>query len=467
MPPIVAIVGRPNVGKSTLFNRLTGEKKALVADRPGVTRDRNYAPAEWQGHAYLLCDTGGLEPDARPGSSGAQDVWRIRPGDPIFAAMKLQVEAAMAEADVIVLLVDRQTGVTPDDRHVAELVRAAGKPVIVAVNKCDEPMHEDDSADFWELGFAEVVPVSAEHGRGIWELMDALVAHFPEDVAPEEAEGEIRIAVLGRPNVGKSTLVNRLLGEDRHVVHDAPGTTVDATDSVLEVDGVRFRLVDTAGIRRRARIDDDVEHLAVGASLRTIERCHLVMLVLDGATGVTEQDARLAGVVNERGRGLVVLVNKWDKVRDLEDRDVAVVEDEFSRKLPHVTHAPVLYISALTGKGCAKILDTARQVYRAFDTRITTAKLNLFLREAVAAHSPPQLHNHPVRLQYMTQVRVRPPTFTVFVNNPLGVVDHYDRYLKNRLREAYGFKGTPLVIEYRRRRRLGEDKPTGAGGDEE
>lgn len=462
MLPVVAIVGRPNVGKSTLFNRLSGERKALVADRPGVTRDRNYAHAAWIDRAYLLVDTGGLEPDAKAGSAASQDVWRIKPGDPIFAAMKKQVEQAMREADVIVLLVDRQAGITPDDRHVADLCRQAGKPVIVAVNKCDEPMHEDESAEFWELGFEELVPVSAEHARGIWDLMEAVVAHFPKETVEVEDESEVRIAVLGRPNVGKSTLVNRLIGEERHVVFDAPGTTVDATDSVFEYEGTRFRIVDTAGIRRRARIDDKVESLAVGSAIRTIERCHLVILVLDGAVGVSEQDARLAGLVEERGRALVVLVNKWDAVRDIEDRDIKVVEDEFERKLPHVAHAPVLYVSALTGKGCGKILTICKQVYDSFNTRITTARLNEFLRAAVLAHSPPQLHNHPVRLQYMTQVRVRPPTFTVFVNNPLGIVDHYDRYLKNKLREQFGFLGSPLQIEYRRRRKIGEARPEGA-----
>lgn len=452
MLPVVAIVGRPNVGKSTLFNRLTGERKALVHDRPGVTRDRNYAPAAWLDTDYLLIDTGGFEPE---------------PGDSLFAAMRRQSEIAVEEADVVILLVDGVAGITPPDRQTADLIRSAGKPVILAVNKCDETVHDDNTADFWELGFAVVVPVSAEHGRGIYDLMEAVIPHFPKD-QPNEAEDpdEIRVAVLGRPNVGKSTLVNRLLGEDRHVVHDSPGTTVDATDSTMVFEGRKWRLVDTAGIRRRARIDDRVETLAVGASIRTIERCHVVMLVLDGAEGVSEQDARLAGLIEERGRAVLVLVNKWDKVKSIEDRDIKTVEDEFSRKLPHLAHAPVLYISALTGKGTAKILAVAREVFDAFNTRIPTARLNEFLRVAVATHSPPQLHNHPIRLQYMTQVRVRPPTFTIFVNSPVGVIDSYDRFLKNRLREQFGFLGSPLKIEYRRRRRLGEAKAESEGEEE-
>jgi len=452
MIPVVAIVGRPNVGKSTLFNRLTGKRQALVHDRPGVTRDRQYADAAWAERNYLLIDTGGFEPS---------------PGDTLFAAMRRQSEAAVAEADVVILLVDGQSGVTPPDRETARLVRAAGKPVVLAVNKCDESGHDNEIGEFWTLGFDVVLPVSAEHGRGTWDLMDAVSAHFPVDSGPEaEVEGEIRVAVLGRPNVGKSTLLNVLTGEDRHVVHDAPGTTVDAVDSVLEVGGQRFRLVDTAGVRRRGRIDDAVESLAVGAALRTIERCHVVMLVLDGMEGPSEQDAHLAALVNDRGRALVVLVNKWDLVRKDEERGIRTVEDEFDRKLPHVGYAPVLYISALTGKGCAHVLRLVREVYAAFDRRVSTAPLNEFLRAAVAAYQPPQRHHHPVRLNYMTQVRVRPPTFTVFTNTPEGIGDGYDRYLRNQLRTHFDFTGTPLRIEYRRKRRIGE-KAEGGGGEEE
>lgn len=269
------------------------------------------------------------------------------------------------------------------------------------------------------------------------------------------------VAIVGRPNVGKSTLLNRLLGEERHVVSELPGTTVDSTDSVMEHEGTRFRLVDTAGIRRRARIDDPLESLMVGASIRTIERCHVVMLVIDGAEGVTEQDAHLAALVEERGRAIIVLVNKWDKVRDLEDRNVQSVEDEFSRKLPHVAHAPVLYISALTGKGAGKILALAKEVFASFNQRVPTARLNEFLREAVAANNPPQRYHHPVKLNYMTQVRVRPPTFTVFTNTPEGVGVSYDRYIQNRMREQFGFAGSPLRVQYRRKRRPGEAKEDG------
>ena len=383
MLPTLAIVGRPNVGKSTLFNRLAGNKKALVHDRPGVTRDRNYSEAEWQGRSFMLVDTGGYDPS---------------PGDPLFASMRTQSDTAMAEADVIIFLVDRQSGITPADRESANRVRAAKKPVIVAVNKCDTNYHEDDAHEFWELGFDEVVPLSAEHARGIFELMDAVFARIParEDEEPEaEIEGEIRVAVLGRPNIGKSTLLNRLLGQERHVVHDMPGTTMDSTDTLLDYEGTRFRLVDTAGIRRRGRISDRVETIAVSAAIRTIERCHVLMLVIDGAEGVTDQDAALAELITERGRGVLLLINKWDMVREMEDRNIKVLEEEIERKLPHLVWAPVLYISALTGKGCGKVLSVARDVYNSFNQRVATAKLNDFLREAVAAYQPPQLNNHP------------------------------------------------------------------------
>ena len=443
MIPVVAIVGRPNVGKSTLFNRLTQSRKALVLDRPGVTRDRNYAEAAWLDRPYTLVDTGGFEPE---------------PGDALFAAMRRQSEAAVAEADVVILLVDRQSGITPPDLQTADLIRMSGKPVIVAVNKCDTVQHDDEAVEFWELGFAELVPVSAEHGRGTFDLMDAVVAHFPSEEDDDGAgeDHEIRISVLGRPNIGKSTLVNRLLGEDRHVVHDAPGTTVDATDSVMEFEGQTIRLIDTAGIRRKARIDDRVEQLAVGAAIRTIDRSHVVLLVIDGAEGPTEQDAHLAAMVEERGRAMVVLVNKWDAVREDAERDIRVLEDEFSRKLPHVVNRPVLYISALTGKGCHKIMHVVKDAYASFNQRVSTARLNEFLRGAVEAYSPPQLYHHPVRLNYMTQVRVRPPTFTIFCNSPLGVKGHYDKYLQNQLREHFGFFGSPVRIQYRRKRRPGE-----------
>lgn len=442
MLPVVAIVGRPNVGKSTLFNRLTGTRKALVHDRPGVTRDRNYETAAWMERTYLLVDTGGFDPE---------------PEDTLYTAMRRQCQLAMEEADVILFLVDRVAGVTPADQRTAQLIRTAGKPVVVAVNKCDEITHDDEHHAFWELGFSEVVPISAEHNRGVFELMDAIMSFLPPEREPEpEPEGEIRVAVLGRPNVGKSTLLNQLSGEERHIVDNQPGTTVDPTDSVVEHNGTRYRLVDTAGIRRRARIDDRVEELAVSVAIRTIERCHVVLLVLDGTLTPGEQDARLAGLVEERGRAMIILVNKWDAVREMEDRDAKKVEEELRWRIPRVPWAPLLFISARTGKGTHRILELVKEIYDSFNRRISTARLNQFLRNAIATHSPPQRFNHPVRLNYMAQVRVRPPTFTIFCNTPEGIVESYDRYLQNQLREEFHFVGTPLRTVYRRKRRIGE-----------
>ncbi len=443
MLPVVAIVGRPNVGKSTLFNRILGDRKALVHDRPGVTRDRNYATASWMDRSFLLIDTGGYDP---------------QPLDSLYVQMRAQAQAAIAEADVVIFMVDRQDGLALADEQSAQLIRAAGRPVLIAVNKCDATTHDDDVHAFWTLGFGEPLAVSAEHGRGLYTLMDAVLAHLPpETVEAEPDPSEIRVAVLGQPNVGKSTLLNRLLGADRHIVDDRPGTTVDSTDTLLTVGEQRFRLIDTAGVRRRARIEDRVEVIAVSQALRAIERAHVVLFVLDGNRPPSEQDARLLGLVEERGRASILLINKWDQVRETGERDAKAVEEEVRWRLPHAANAPLLFLSALTGRGCTKVLDTAVQVYSAFNQRISTARLNQFLRAAVAAYSPPQTAMHPVRLSYMAQVRVRPPTFTVWCNAPEGVKSHYDRYLQNRLRGEFGFMGTPLRIQYRKKRKIGEE----------
>ncbi len=458
MAPVIAIVGRPNVGKSTLFNRLVGEKRALVHDRPGVTRDRHYGEAEFDGRVWSVIDTGGFEPDLK----------HLDDGD-LFVEVRRQAEAAMREADVVLFVVDRAAGLTPADRHTAEILRrgfaslaggAASKPVLLVVNKCDGPRHDDEAGEFWALGFDPLHTVSAEHGRGIWELWEAVVEVAPE--APkfdEDAEdGEIRVAVIGRPNIGKSTLVNFLTGSDRHVVHDMPGTTMDAIDSVFEAGGRRWRLVDTAGVRRKTRIDDQVEGFAVSRAIKAIERCHVTLLMVDATTGVATQDARLAALVTDRGRACVVLLNKWDKVREDPERNVRVVDDELDQALPHLRWAPRLYISALTGKGVHRILPEVEGVYAEFDKRIATSPLNRFLEQTVDAYPPPQKNNRPVRIQYMTQARVRPPTFVVWANSPDGIKPPYRRYLENRLRDTYGFEGTPIRLQVRRKRKPGEPR---------
>lgn len=454
MLPIIAILGRPNVGKSTLFNRMVGERKALVDDRPGVTRDRNYGEAEIFGRRVSVIDTGGLEPE---------------PDDDLFEAIRRQAEAALSEADLVLFVVDRQTGLTPADKLAADLLRrwisahkgddGAGR-ILLLVNKCDGPLHDDEANEFWALGIEPLICISAEHGRNIYDLYDEILPRLPaeEESPPVDDEGEIRVAVLGRPNIGKSTLVNQLLGEERQVVHDAPGTTTDAVDSLLTVDDRVFRIVDTAGVRRKARVEDRVEGFATHRAIRTIERCHVILLMIDGVEGVTGQDAKLAQLVGDRGRAAIILINKWDLVAKMPDRNSKVLEDEIRRKLPHLDWAPVLFISARTSKGCAHILPLVQRVYDSFNLRVPTSPLNRFLEGAVDANPPPQRYHHPVRLNYMTQHRVRPPSFILWSNTPDGIKPPYLRYLENRMREAFGFEGTPIKIELRKKRKPGEAK---------
>lgn len=456
MTPVIAIVGRPNVGKSTLFNRLVGKRQALVDDRPGVTRDRHYGTAHFDLKEYVVVDTGGFEPDLA----------QLEEGD-MFRTVRAQAEAAVQEANVILFVVDRAAGLTPADRLTAEILRKRlGTPenlerMLLVVNKCDGPAHDHHAAEFWELGMSEMLCMSAEHGRNIYELWDHITSRIPSDMAPdveEEDDGELRIAVLGRPNIGKSTLVNRLIGEDRHVVHDMPGTTMDAIDSILETPEGKVRLVDTAGIRRKARIHDQLETWATLRAIKAIERCHVTLLMVDGEQGPSKQDARLAALIADRGRACVVLINRWDAVQKMEDRNSGVLKDELQVELGHISWAPVLYISALTGKGCHRILPAVREVFEAFNQRVPTGQLNKFLEAAVENHSVPQRYHHPVRLNYMTQVRIRPPTFVIFSNTPEGVKAPYKRYLENRLRATYGFEGSPIKIQLRKKRRPGETR---------
>ncbi|HMV68695.1 MAG TPA: ribosome biogenesis GTPase Der [Myxococcota bacterium] len=466
--PVVAIVGRPNVGKSTLFNRLIGFKKSLVHDRPGVTRDRLYEPADLLDRRVLLVDTGGFEP---------------QPDTDLLLAMRRQSLIAVEEADVILLVADAQAGWTHADDEVVAVLRRAARPVILAVNKVDGPRHHDLVADFWGLGIDDVVPISAEHGQGMYELAEAVCTRLPERTADEDPEpeeddgalpegwdaegaevasaatfsGPIRIAVLGRPNIGKSTLVNRLIGEERHLVFDLPGTTTDPVDSEVTVDGQDYVLVDTAGVRKRARIDDAVERFVSLRAIRSIERCHVTCLMIDATEGPTDQDARLADLVLERGRGLILLVNKWDAVKELPDVDSRQTEEALRDRLPHASFAPFLFISARTGKGCQRILPLVQEVFAAFNTRIPTARLNRFLERVTVEHTPPQRSNHPVRLYYMSQTRVRPPTFVAFSNVPEGITPAYQRYLVNSMRAEFGMLGAPVRLVVRRRRKPGEE----------
>ncbi len=480
MIPVVAIVGRPNVGKSTLFNRFIGYRKAIVDDRPGVTRDRNYGEGSFLGQKFLFVDTGGFEPE---------------PDSDLFSEMRRQAIVALEEADIFIFVVDRQTGLTPADTLTVGILRKAlpedaQKKMLLVVNKCDGPKHDLEAVEFYSLGCGDPMTVSAEHGRGMYELWEAVNNLVPEDMrqnwvddstsetsvefeldendgdlenATDAAQGdikevdEIRIAILGRPNIGKSTLVNRMLGETRHVVCDMPGTTMDSIDSVVTVDGQKYRFVDTAGIRRRSKIDERLEAIAVGHAIRTIERCHVCILMIDGVEGVSKQDARLGALIADRGRACIVLINKWDVVKNMEDRNSVVVDDEVMTGLPHLSWAEVLYTSALTGKGCHRILPLIQDAYRNFDRRISTSKLNRNFEQIVAANPPPQKHHHRVRLNYITQARVRPPTFVIWANSPDAVPDSYRRYIENRFREQFKFGGSPLRIHLRQKRKQWED----------
>jgi len=445
MTPIIAIVGRPNVGKSTLFNRMIGFRQALVHDRPGVTRDRQYGTTEIGDREVIVIDTGGFEPE---------------PEDELFVQVRTQAEVAIAEADVILFVVDRQVGMASADELTADLLRKmdVDKRLILVVNKCDGAKHEDDAVDFWSMGFEPMVCISAEHGRGIYDLHDAIEERLPPNEDQEETgeEDEIRIAVIGRPNIGKSTLVNRITGDDRHVVHDAPGTTMDAIDSVFDEDGQTWRMVDTAGIRRRAKIGDRLEGFAVTRAIKTIERCHVTLLMIDGLQGITHQDARLAALASDRGRAVVLLFNKWDLAKGNPEVSAKDIESQIEDSLPHLVWAPRLFISALTGKGCQRILPTVRRAYTEFDKRISTSKLNDWLQKVIIAHPPPQKHNHRVRINYATQHRVRPPSFILWSNSPEAILPPYRRYLENRLRQSFGFEGTPVRIKIKKKRKPGE-----------
>lgn len=438
-PPRLAIIGRPNVGKSTLFNRLAGGRKALVDDEPGVTRDRNYANLEWLGQVWRVVDTGGLEPET---------------DDDVLQAMRGQSELAIREADAVIFLLDGLEGLVPADREVVQLLRRAKKTVFYAVNKIDGPRHEPKLADFFALGVDELFPVSATHGYGVDDLLDAIKAKLPGTPAAEvedEERGRSRIAVIGRPNVGKSTLINALLGEARHLVHDRPGTTRDAVDSLVMIGKEQYLFIDTAGLRRKSKIDTRVERFSSLRSLSSLERCHLCLLMMDAGAGVVDQDAKIASLAHDRGRALILLFNKWDLIPDKEKRR-AELEDEVKTKLPHVSYAPVLTLSAQEGTRVAKIGEILIAVLKQYNLRVGTGELNRGLMEWVSAHHPPFAGRSPIRFYYATQIGVRPPDFVIFANRPDQVPASYERYLMNRLRENFGFEGSPIRLHFRARK---------------
>jgi GTP-binding protein len=436
--PIVAIIGRPNVGKSTLFNRILGSRTAIVDDVPGVTRDRNYADASYRGRKFRLVDTGGLEPSAAEG---------------MLSLIRRQSELAIAEADILVLVMDGRTGLTPTDQEVVRLLRGTTKPLFVAVNKIDTPKADPLVADFYRLGIDTLYPVSAEHGIGVAELLDAVYPLLPPNEEGEVRSETPRIAVVGRPNVGKSTLVNTVLGEDRVVVSDVPGTTRDAVDSLATYQGAQYLFTDTAGIRRRGRIDRGIEGYSVARSLRAIGRSDVAVLLLDAVEGVTEQDTKIAGIALRQGRACLLLVNKWD-LREGDTEARQQTELDLRRRFPFLPWAPVLFGSALKPDSLRRLFPAIDEVFASFSQRIPTGQLNQFLQQILATHPLPVRKGKPTKITksaFMTQVATKPPVFALFVGHPEDVTPAYLRYLEHQLRKEYGFSGTPIRILVRKK----------------
>lgn len=447
--PIVALVGRPNTGKSTMFNRLVGEQLSIISEIPGTTRDRLYADCFWNGITFTLADTGGLEILAEH---------RLRAGEPvdILAAasthfvreIRAQAEAAIRESDVVVFVVDVQSGLTAADEEVSDVLRRANKPVIVAANKADNLQLWQDANEFYALGVGTVFPVSAINGRGTGELLDEVVAALPQIEEDDEMADAVRIAIVGRPNVGKSSLLNKLLNEERAIVSPIAGTTRDALDTYLDWEGQDIILIDTAGIRKRGKVDKGLEYYSVLRALRAISRADVVLLLVDASEGVTAQDAHVAGYVLEEHKSVIVLVNKWDVV-EKDTYTLNAYMEHIRQELKFLDYVPVLFISALTGQRVNQIIPTALEIYQDRQRRLTTHELNELVQDAMFRHSPPAINGQKLRIYFATQAEGAPPAFVFFVNDPALVHFGYERYLENRLREACSFKGTPIKLLFK------------------
>ena len=435
--PVVAIVGRPNVGKSTLFNALAGEKISIVKDTPGVTRDRIYADVTWLDKEFTMIDTGGIEPDSR---------------DVILSQMREQAQIAIDTADVILFLTDVRQGLVDADSKVADMLRRSGKPVILVVNKVDNfEKYMPDVYEFYNLGIGDPVPVSAASRLGIGDLLDQVMEHFPEHEAGEEEDDRPRVAIVGKPNVGKSSIINRLLGENRVIVSDVAGTTRDAVDTVIVHDGKEYVFIDTAGLRRKSRIKEELERYSIIRTVTAVERADVVLMVIDAAEGVTEQDAKIAGIAHERGKGVIIVVNKWDAI-EKNDRTMREYESRIRQVISYMPYAEIMYVSAVTGQRLNRMYDMIDMVIANQTMRIGTGVLNEIMTEAVAMQQPPSDKGKRLKLYYITQVSVKPPTFVIFVNDKELMHFSYTRYLENKIREAFGFRGTPLRFIIRERK---------------
>lgn len=435
--PIVAIVGRPNVGKSTLFNALAGSRISIVQDTPGVTRDRIYADVSWLNYNFTMIDTGGIEPDS---------------GDVILSQMREQAQIAIDTADVIIFIVDVRQGMQDADSKVADMLRRSHKPVILAVNKVDnfEKMMMD-VYEFYNLGMGEPIPVSASSMLGIGDLLDEVVKHFPDRTGNDEEDDRPKIAVVGKPNVGKSSLVNRLTGDNRVIVSDIAGTTRDAIDTPVKYHGKEYVFIDTAGLRRKNKIKEEIERYSIIRAVTAVERADVVLLVIDGTEGVTEQDAKIAGIAHERGKGIIIVVNKWDAV-EKDDKTIYRQTEKIRQVLSFLSYAEIMFISAKTGQRVQNVYDMIDMVIENNSMRIATGVLNEIVAEAVAMQQPPTDKGKRLKIYYVTQVSVKPPTFVIFVNDKELAHFSYVRYLENRIRDAFGFRGTSLKFIVRERK---------------
>lgn len=435
--PIVAIVGRPNVGKSTLFNVLAGEKISIVQDTPGVTRDRIYADINWLDYNFTLIDTGGIEPES---------------DNIILKSMREQAEIAIETADVILFMTDVRQGMVDDDAKVADMLRRSKKPIVLVVNKVDSfEKFMPDVYEFYNLGLGDPHPISGSSRLGIGDMLDEVISHFNESAKDDTEDERPRIAIIGKPNVGKSSIINKLLGEDRVIVSDIAGTTRDAVDTEIVRNGREYVFIDTAGLRRKSKIKEDIERYSIIRTVSAVERCNVAVLVIDATEGITDQDAKIAGIAHDRGKGMIIAVNKWDAI-EKNDKTIYKFTEEIRNKLSYMPYAELLFISAQTGQRLPKLFETIDAVIENHSLRIATGVLNEIMSEAVAMQQPPSDKGKRLKLYYITQVSVKPPTFVIFVNDKELMHFSYTRYIENRIRESFGFRGTPLKFIIRERK---------------
>ncbi|MBO5387924.1 MAG: ribosome biogenesis GTPase Der [Lachnospiraceae bacterium] len=436
--PVVAIVGRPNVGKSTLFNTLAGDKISIVQDTPGVTRDRIYADVNWLNYNFTIVDTGGIEPESN---------------DIILKSMREQAEIAISTADVIMFITDVRQGLVDADGKVADMLRRSGKPVVLVVNKVDSfEKFMPDVYEFYNLGIGDPIPVSAASQLGLGDMLDEVVKYFDASATEEIEDERPRVAIIGKPNAGKSSIINKLLGEDRVIVSDIAGTTRDAIDTTITRNGTEYVFIDTAGLRKKNKIKEEIERYSIIRTVSAVERCNVAVLVIDATEGITDQDTKIAGIAHERGKGMIIVVNKWDALEEKNDKSVYKFTNKIREEFAYMPYAEILFVSAKTGQRLPKLFETIDAVIENHSLRIATGVLNEIMAEAVALNQPPSDKGKRLRLYYITQVSVKPPTFVIFVNDRELMHFSYTRYIENKIREAFGFRGTPLKFIIRERK---------------